>query len=423
MGKSAEHLYLDGNRESLTLRNLVATQTSDRELGNRSYRITAGPVLDSAGNRIGTVAEWLDRTTEVAVEKEVHSIVNSAMKGDLGKRIELHNKVGFFLDLSTGVNQLMEVAETVINDTVETLSHLARGDLTHMMDGDFDGIFATLKADVNATVTKLTEVVSNIQLSASSLESVATEISDSNGEVSLRTEQQAASLEETAAAIEEMTATVRQTAGNTEEANSLASEASQQAVVGGDIVGQAISAMSDISNSSKQISNIIGVIDEISFQTNLLALNAAVEAARAGEQGRSIAVVADEVRKLAAHSASAAREIKELIDDSNRQVERGSGLVNRSGEALNSIVHSIKRVTSIISEISTASQEQAEGIEQVNSSISNMDEGTQQNSSMVEKVTSSINTMSDEVLTLSEMIQFFSIEADRSPRDSRRYAG
>ncbi|HWK54783.1 MAG TPA: methyl-accepting chemotaxis protein, partial [Hyphomicrobiales bacterium] len=191
----------------------------------------------------------------------------------------------------------------------------------------------------------------------------------------------------------------------------------------GDIVGQAIAAMSDINNSSKQISNIIGVIDEISFQTNLLALNAAVEAARAGEQGRGFAVVADEVRKLAAHSAGAAKEIKELIDHSNRQVERGTSLVNKSGDALNAIVNAIKRVNTIIAEISAASQEQAEGIEQVNASISNMDEGTQQNAAMVEKVTLSINTMSDEVQNLNEMIRFFTVERAAGSASLRRIAG
>ncbi|MGV3590890.1 MAG: methyl-accepting chemotaxis protein, partial [Gammaproteobacteria bacterium] len=252
--------------------------------------------------------------------------------------------------------------------------------------------------------------------SAGSLDEVASEITDSNAEVSMRTEQQAASLEETAATIEEMTATVKQTADNTLEADRLANAARVEAEAGGNIVGQAIAAMSDINTSSKKITNIIGVIDKISFQTNLLALNASVEAARAGEQGRSFAVVADEVRKLAVHSAGAAKEIRELIDHSNRQVERGTDLVNKSGDALNSIVSSIKQVTSIISEISAASQEQSEGINQVNSSISNIDAGTQQNAVMVEKVTRSIDTMSDQAQRLNEMMKFFSLDRTEAAR-------
>ncbi|MEY4640143.1 MAG: hypothetical protein RLZZ227_137 [Pseudomonadota bacterium] len=410
LGKGVDYLYVNGAQEGLVFRNLSQPQVSDKEIGGRNYRITIGPVTDSKGKRIGTVAEWQDRTTEVAVEDEVKTIVNAAMSGDLSQRINQANKSGFFLELSSGVNQLMNVSERVIKDTVSVLSCVAKGDLTHTMSGDFQGVFAQLKFDVNTTVGKLTEVVRSIQTSAGALDEVATEITDSNAEVSMRTEQQAASLEETAATIEEMTATVKQTADNTLEADRLANAARVEAEAGGSIVGQAIAAMSDINTSSKKITNIIGVIDKISFQTNLLALNASVEAARAGEQGRSFAVVADEVRKLAVHSAGAAKEIRELIDHSNRQVERGTDLVNKSGDALNSIVSSIKQVTSIISEISAASQEQSEGINQVNSSISNIDAGTQQNAVMVEKVTRSIDTMSDEAQKLNEVMKFFSIE-------------
>ncbi|HTQ98534.1 MAG TPA: methyl-accepting chemotaxis protein, partial [Candidatus Acidoferrum sp.] len=407
IGRGLDALYPDPQRASAQLRGLNGPDTSDLKLGARHYRITVGPVNDAEGRRIGTVAEWQDRTAEVAVENEVQSMVRAAMRGDLSRRLNLDNKRGFFHDLSQGVNQLTSVAEKVIKETVAVMGGLAKGDLTHQMDGSFEGVFAQLKTDVNSTIHKLTSVVGDIQISAHSLEAVANEITETNGEVSRRTEQQAASLEETAAAIEEMTAIVRTTAGNTVEANKLANEARAKAEAGGDIVGQAIAAMNDINNSSKQIINIIGVIDEISFQTNLLALNAAVEAARAGEQGRGFAVVADEVRKLAGRSAVSAKEIKQLIDHSDRQVTRGTELVNKSGESLTSIVSSIKRVSTIISEIATASQEQADGIEQVNASIRNIDEGTQQNASMVEKATSAIGTMGDEAAKLNEIMKFF----------------
>ncbi|MES2624865.1 MAG: methyl-accepting chemotaxis protein [Pseudomonadota bacterium] len=408
IGKSFAYLSTNGAQEAQMLKSLSMPQTSDRKLGERSYRVTVSPVVDAEGKRIGIVAEWMDRTVEVAVEDEVQGIVSASMRGDLSQRINTKNKQGFFLDLSVGVNQLVDVSEKVILDTVSVLGCVAKGDLTRTMQGNFEGLFAQLKTDVNGTVKKLTEVVTNIQSSASSIDEVTREIADSNAEVSRRTEQQAASLEETAATIEEMTATVKQTAGNTFEANNLAGEARTRAEAGGEIVNQAIGAMTDINNSSKQISNIIGVIDDISFQTNLLALNAAVEAARAGEQGRGFAVVANEVRNLAAHSAEAAKEIKQLINSSNRQVERGTDLVNKSGEALNSIVSSIKRVSTIISEIATASQEQSNGIELVNSSIGHIDEGTQQNAAMVEKVTTSIDVMSDEAEKLNDMMKFFS---------------
>jgi methyl-accepting chemotaxis protein len=420
LGKGVDYLYVNAAQESMVFRNLTQAQVSDKELGNRRYRITVGPVSDSKGKRIGTVAEWHDRTAEVAVEEEVKTIVTAALSGDLSQRINLNDKTGFFYELSSGVNQLVNVSERVIKDTVAVLGCLAKGDLTHTMSGDYQGVFAQLKVDVNTTVGKLTDVVRNIQTSSGALDEVATEITDSNAEVSMRTEQQAASLEETAATIEEMTATVKQTADNTMEADRLANAARVEAESGGDIVGQAIAAMADINTSSKKITNIIGVIDKISFQTNLLALNASVEAARAGEQGRSFAVVADEVRKLAVHSAGAAKEIRELIDHSNRQVERGTDLVNKSGDALNSIVSSIKQVTSIISEISAASQEQSEGINQVNSSISNIDAGTQQNAVMVEKVTRSIDSMSEQAQKLSEMMRFFAIESGKKTSTGNR---
>lgn len=418
IGKGVSFLYPQGAQESLTLRNLAQTQVSNMQLGERIYRITVSPVADQSGKRIGTVAQWQDRTAEVMVEEEVKTIVNAALGGDLSQRINLTDKSGFFFELSSGVNQLVNASETVIQNTVSVLACLARGDLTRTMLGDFNGVFAELKGDVNTTVAKLTDVVRSIQTSAEALDQVATEITDSNAEVALRTEQQAAALEETAATIEEMTATVKQTADNTLEADYLANAARVKAEAGGAIVGQAIAAMTDINASSRKITSIIGVIDKISFQTNLLALNASVEAARAGEQGRSFGVVADEVRKLAAHSAGAAKEIRELIDHSNQQVERGTDLVNKSGEALNSIVTSIKQVTAVISEISSASQEQAQGIDQVNASISSIDAGTQQFALMVEKVSLSIDTMSSQAQKLNEMMKFFALGNDQSTRQS-----
>ncbi len=230
-----------------------------------------------------------------------------------------------------------------------------------------------------------------------------------NTNLSQRTEEQAASLEETSSAMEEMTSTIQQNAGNSKQANSLAQSARDTAENGGRVVGEAVAAMEAINESSKKISDIIGVIDEIAFQTNLLALNASVEAARAGDQGRGFAVVADEVRNLAGRSATAAKEIKELIQDSSSKVEEGSGLVNQSGETLEEIVNSVKKVSDIVAEISTASEEQAAGIDEVNKAVIQMDELTQQNAALVEEAAAASESLGEQAESLERLIRFFNV--------------
>ena len=224
-----------------------------------------------------------------------------------------------------------------------------------------------------------------------------------------RSEEQSSSLEETASSMEEMTTTVKQNADNAGQANQLAIAARDQAEKGGTVVSQAVKAMADINDASKKIADIIGVIDDIAFQTNLLALNAAVEAARAGEQGRGFAVVASEVRSLAGRSATAAKEIKELIQDSVRKVEDGSVLVTQSGQTLEKIVASVKKVSDIVAEIAAASREQSSGIEQVNRAVMQMDELTQQNAALVEEATAASQAMAEQVRGLNEMLARYQV--------------
>jgi len=247
---------------------------------------------------------------------------------------------------------------------------------------------------VNMLILNIASIVQGIQSTTEDVKRAADEIAAGNENLSQRTEEQASSLEETASSMEEMTTTVKQNADNAALANQLALAARDQAERGGVIVNQAIAAMSDINHSSKKIADIIGVIDEIAFQTNLLALNAAVEAARAGEQGRGFAVVASEVRSLAGRSATAAKEIKGLIQDSVRKVEDGSTRVTQSGQTLEEIVASVKKVSDIVAEIAAASREQSAGIEQVNRAVMQMDELTQQNASLVEQATTAARNMS-----------------------------
>ncbi len=389
--------------------DLKETYRDDMVVGGRSLRFIANPVTDAEGVQIGTVVEWVDRTQEVSVEDEIQAIVDASLAGDLSQRINLNGKSGFFGKLSSGVNDLVDVSERVINDTVSVLGQMSIGDLTQSIESNYMGTFGQLKTDVNGTIDKLTVVLDGINQSADAVLTGSQEIAEGNTNLSLRTEQQAASLEETASSMEEMTATVRQNADNARQANQLAAGAREQAEKGGSVVSSAVSAMGEITSSSKQIADIIGVIDEIAFQTNLLALNAAVEAARAGEQGRGFAVVASEVRNLAGRSATAAKEIKDLIKDSVIKVEEGSKLVDESGQTLGEIMNSVKKVSEIIAEIAAASQEQSEGIEQVNKTISKMDEMTQQNAALVEQAAAASEAISEEAGNLSDLVGFFTI--------------
>lgn len=257
---------------------------------------------------------------------------------------------------------------------------------------------------------QLARIVEQVRDSATSVDTAAQQIASGTDDLAQRTQEQASSIEETASSMEEMTSTVKNNADNAQEANQLASGTRQDAERGGEVVQKAVAAMRDIDESSGKIVEIISVIDEIAFQTNLLALNAAVEAARAGEQGRGFAVVATEVRNLAQRSAKAAKEIKDLINDSVGKIKNGSQLVEESGETLEGIVENVRRVTEIVAEIAAASNEQASGIDQVNRAVMQMDEVTQQNASLVEETAAASRSMQEQAAQLLERVAFFSLD-------------
>ena len=293
-----------------------------------------------------------------------------------------------------------------------------KGDLTEKIDEEYLGTFDELKNDANKTIDKLTDVVSRIKESSGLVNSGSSEISQGNLNLSNRTEAQASSLEQTSASMTEMTSTVQNNAENAKQAKVLANNSREQAENGGEVVSKAVAAMDKINHASNKIADIIGVIDEIAFQTNLLALNAAVEAARAGEQGRGFAVVATEVRNLAGRSATAAKEIKDLIQDSVIKVKEGAILVNQSGETLTQITASIKEVDDIIGDITIASQEQSLGIEQANKAILEMDGSTQQNAALVEEISASAESMSEQSNELNNLVEFFVVANDRAVSNS-----
>ncbi|MDI3294005.1 methyl-accepting chemotaxis protein [Janthinobacterium tructae] len=295
-------------------------------------------------------------------------------------------------------------------EAVAVAQRVAQGDLSSdivVRSQDETGQLMAALRDMN---TALVGIVGEVRGGTDTIATASAQIAVGTMDLSSRTEQQASSLEETASSMEELTAAVKQNADNALAARSLASAASAVAVKGGAVVSEVVQTMGSINDSSRKIADIIGVIDGIAFQTNILALNAAVEAARAGEQGRGFAVVATEVRNLAQRSASAAKEIKGLIDDSVEKVGAGSKLVDQAGTTMQDVVDSVQRLSAIIGEITDASEEQRLGIEQVNEAISQMDQVTQQNAALVEEAAAAANAMQDQAAQLSHAVQVFRLK-------------
>ncbi len=327
--------------------------------------------------------------------------------------------VNYTLDITEQHNNA-KALETAVEETQGVIEGAKSGDLTSRVSLEGKtGAIASLCDGVNALMDKMTEVILQVREAGDTINTAAGEISSGNTDLSSRTEQQASSLEETASSMEELASTVKQNAENAKQANQLAAAASSVAVKGGEVVGQVVNTMSAINNSAKKIEDIISVIDGIAFQTNILALNAAVEAARAGEQGRGFAVVAGEVRNLAQRSASAAKEIKELITDSVNKTAEGTVQVENAGKTMQEIVSSVQRVTDIMGEIAAASSEQSAGIDQVNNSITSMDEVTQQNAALVEEAAAAAESLVDQAESLIDVVSAFKLSGGQATSASK----
>jgi methyl-accepting chemotaxis protein len=334
---------------------------------------------------------------------------------------------GGALAVALSIMLAMLIARSIVNPLRQVLRatedlRAGDGDLTYRLP-QLDAEFGEISTSLNGFIEKLHDIVSTTKSLSASMSSGTLQIARGNDDLSQRTQEQAAALEETASSMEQMTATVKQNADNARQANQLSINARSHAEKGGSVVQRAVGAMDEINASSRKISDIISVIDEIAFQTNLLALNAAVEAARAGEQGRGFAVVASEVRSLAQRSATAAKEIKDLISDSVEKVNVGSQLVDESGRTLSDIMESVKRVSDIVAEIAAASEEQAQGIDQVNNAVSQMDTTTQQNAALVEEASAASKTLEQQAQGLVAQVgQFRTRESAAAPVKHAAYA-
>nr|PZN69855.1 MAG: PAS domain S-box protein [Pseudomonadota bacterium] len=425
MGMSLDNLTRNPAALAADLEGLSGITTRQEVIGGRTMKSIVSPMKDENGRRLGTVVEWYDRTQEVedlarqaqvrelekATEAELQKIIVAVTDGDLSNRISLEGKRGFFEVLSRQINELVDTIAVALNEVQGIVSAANEGDLTRRIQTENRaGLLVKLGNGINELTENMARLVSQVKRAAEEVSRGADEISQGNANLSQRTEAQASSLEETASSMEEMTSTVKHNADNAAQANQLAVEARERAAKGGEVVAKAVQAMTEINQSSKKIADIIGVIDEIAFQTNLLALNAAVEAARAGEQGRGFAVVASEVRNLASRSATAAKEIKALIQDSVRKVDEGSTLVTQSGSTLEQIVASVKRVSDIVAEIAAASGEQSAGIEQVNRAVMQLDELTQQNAALVEEASAASLSMAEQARQLNAAMQKYKVD-------------
>jgi len=346
----------------------------------------------------------------MAINAQIDELARAARAGDFSVRGDAAEFQYQFQAMVNHLNGMMASSQASIADVSDVLRAISHGNLTARMEGEYEGVFARMRDDANATTTQLTGIVRGIQVAADSINNAAQELAAGNNDLSRRTEQQAANLEEAAASMEELTSTVRQNAELARQADSEAHAAGVAVRETEQAMAQMATVMGEIDQSSARISEISTVIDGIAFQTNILALNAAVEAARAGEQGRGFAVVASEVRTLAQRAGVAAKEIKELIEDAAAKVQSGLAVTVESEAAIARVAQASSRTTQLMSDIAAASKEQAAGIEQVNQVVVQMDQVTQQNAALVEEATAASRALEEQAHALTTSVSVFQLE-------------
>ena len=403
-------------RANIDAARLAAREVNEQVVGLALANKDAEAVellLKTAAPKMAAWQAALDESGEL--QRKNNEADNAAAHAADGKAITILVGISV-LAIIAGVIGAFVITRSItapMSRAIDAASRIAEGDLTAQLNSGGKDETAQLLAALSNMNANLSRIVGGVRQNAESVATASAQIAQGNNDLSARTEQQAAALQETAASMEELNATVKQNADNAKQANQLALSASLVAVKGGDVVGEVVTTMKGINDSSKKIADIISVIDGIAFQTNILALNAAVEAARAGEQGRGFAVVASEVRSLAGRSADAAKEIKGLINASVERVEQGSVLVGQAGATMAEVVNSIRRVTDIMGEISAASVEQSVGVAQVGEAVTQMDQATQQNAALVEESAAAAESLKGQALQLVQAVAVFKL--DRSP--------
>ncbi|MGX1785778.1 methyl-accepting chemotaxis protein [Bosea sp. NPDC055332] len=379
-------------------------------LGRRMVALTLTAMTQPDGRRFGSTIEWRELTDELRAADEVAAVVAAAAEGDFSRRVPLAGKPEALQRIAEGVNEINAIVEAATSEFAAVLAGLSEGDLTGRVDGAYDGRLGELKVGLNQTLARLTQTVSGIQLAAAHVAATVVEIKAGAVDLAGRTEQSAAGLEETAATTGQLAASIGQSATRSRAATELAGEAVAVAGSGQQAVAETIDAIGRMEQSSARIAEIVTVIDGIAFQTNLLALNAAVEAARAGDAGKGFAVVASEVRTLAQRSATAAKDIKGVIANSNAQVAEGVRLVRRTGETLGKIVTAVEHVSATVAEISQASTAQAGDIAAMSRSVAAMDEATQQNAALAEQSAGAAASLAEQTQALRELAGVFRFE-------------
>jgi methyl-accepting chemotaxis protein len=406
VGSNMDIFHKNPAHQRAMMAQLTTSWTGEIQIAGLTLRLTVVPIIRH-GNNMGYLVEWLDRTQEAELEKQLSVVSNAALSGIVHHRIDVSHSSGIYRCFGEDINKLLDVLSRFSSVIAYAIGELAFSRLSAEMEGDFSGVYRSVQNSVNLAVRNLNEVLGQVQYVTKEVGTEVHQLNDGINHFSDQIQQQAAAIEQTASAMTDILSVVRRNTENVHHAQDLATGVYHRVEEGNVVMQQALDAMKQIHSSGNKISDIVVLIDSIAFQTNLLALNAAVEAARAGEHGRGFAVVASEVRALAGKSADAAKDIKNLIEDSVQRIEAGTQLADKSGDMLNSITASIEQVADKIEAIANASNEQSTGINQVHKSMADIDKVTQENAALVEETTAAAESLSSEANTLRNNMAFF----------------